>query len=339
MGEYTSLIISLLAAACFMLVSAGGCIQNQEAGAEAQPIRIAINVWPGYAHAFIAKKKGFFEKNGVNVEFVLKKDYTESTQLYSSGEVDGFFGVYPDVLLMSSETVPVKVVYISDFSETGDVIIGRPGIKSLADLKGKTIGIDSANIFSHIFVFEALKDAGLTEADVRFEVVPALDVPAALYEGRIDAGHTWEPAKSELLGNNYTALAYANDVPGVIMDVLTINPELIAKNPKAVQGIVNALLEAGTYLEREHDEGVRIMAEAENMSIEDMNSGLNGLMLMDLKQNSAAFTQSNETTSLYSTGADIIAFYLAHGQVMTAPKIGDVLEPKFVRSAKGGTAE
>ena len=42
------------------------------------PIKIAINEWPGYAHAFVAQEKGFFEKNGVDVELVFDRDYTSS---------------------------------------------------------------------------------------------------------------------------------------------------------------------------------------------------------------------------------------------------------------------
>lgn len=38
-----------------------------------EPIKISINVWPGYAIAYLAQEKGFFKQNGVEVELILKK--------------------------------------------------------------------------------------------------------------------------------------------------------------------------------------------------------------------------------------------------------------------------
>ena len=51
------------------------------------PIKIAINEWPGYAHAFVAQEKGIFEKNGVAVELIFDIDYSTSQQRYIDGEI------------------------------------------------------------------------------------------------------------------------------------------------------------------------------------------------------------------------------------------------------------
>ena len=55
-----------------------------------EPIRIGINLWAGYAYAFIAVEKGFFKNNGVDVELMLRKEYSESLNLYENGDADGF---------------------------------------------------------------------------------------------------------------------------------------------------------------------------------------------------------------------------------------------------------
>ena len=68
------------------------------------------------------------------------------------------------------------------------------GIK---DLKGKTIGVERINSFSHLFVLTALEKAGLRESDFFIKNIGAQYVADAIGRGEIDAGHTYGPGKSE----------------------------------------------------------------------------------------------------------------------------------------------
>ena len=180
-------------AGLFALCLLCGCTRQQASG----PIKIAINVWPGYAHAFIARDKGFFNKHGAAVTLVLEKDITEAVQLYRNGEVDGLFAVFPDIIMLNAEGIKTKVVYIADFSDTADVIIGKPELRALADLKGRKVSFEGINSFSHLFVLKALEEAGIREFEVQFANVAAMDVLDALEHGDIAAGHTWEPVTSK----------------------------------------------------------------------------------------------------------------------------------------------
>lgn len=145
-----------------------------------KPIKISINVWPGYAYAFLAQEKGFFKKNNVDVELILKQSTPESLELFTNGEVEGCFDILGDIVMITAKGIPGKIVCVADYSDTGDVIIGRPEIRFLAELKGKTISFEGVNTFSHIFVLSALEKAGLAEYDVKFANVSAHDVLAAL---------------------------------------------------------------------------------------------------------------------------------------------------------------
>ena len=86
-----------------------GCTKVVE---EKKPIKIALNQWPGYAVAFIAKEKGFFEKNNVKVELVFDKEYSKSQERYKNSEVDGVFEVFTDTIFHNSEGIKTKVVYV-----------------------------------------------------------------------------------------------------------------------------------------------------------------------------------------------------------------------------------
>lgn len=298
-----------------------------------EPINLVMTVWPGYAHAFIAKEKGFFAQHGVNVNLILTKTYTEAQELYKIGAADMIFEVYSESLLQNAEDKPTKVVYILDYADTSDVIIGKPEYSSFADLKGKKIGINGINTFSHLFALSAAEKAGLREEEIQFTIIPATETLTALEEGKIDAGHTWEPVKSQALAKGYKIFAKGGDYPWTMVDVLAVTPKLIQERPQDVQAIVNALLEARDFTYTNREEAVTIMAVSEGMTFEEMNEGINGIHQLDRMENIKAMQKSSETTSLYGSGAIISDFYLKRGQLSKLPDLEEIIEPRFVNNA------
>jgi len=312
---------------CIMLTIVTGCAKRPEAK---PPIKIAINSWAGHAHAYVAKEKGYFEKNGARVELVFEKDYVPSRQRYIDGKADGIFGVYADAILQDSEGISSRVVYISDFCISADVIVGKPEFKDLSGLKGKKVGIDSVNTFSHLFVLAALEKSGVKEQEARFEIVPAQEVLKALEEGRIDAGHTWEPAKTAAIKKGYKILAEAQYVPGLITDVLVFNARVVKERPGEIKAIVKSLLEARDFLYAHKEEAIKIMAKNEDMSEAEMQEGVSGVHHPDLKENLRAMQKSDETYSLFGSGKMIADFYLERGQLLHPPDLDEVIEPRFM---------
>jgi len=291
------------------------------------PIKIAINEWPGYAHAFIAQEKGFFEKNGVNVELVFDTSYTASQQRYINGEVNGVFEVLPDTMFRNTQGLPSKVVYLMDYSESGDVFVGS--VNSVDELKGQTIGVEGINTFSHIFALKTIEMYGMTEGDVLFEIVLAQDVVKKLDDGTIQAGHTWEPTKSEAIEKGYNVIANAGDFPYLVTDVLVFDQNIIDKRPDDIQKIVQSMFEAQEFQKTNTDEAVRIMAEAENVDPKAMLAGLEAIFMTDLDENFKVMNPSNDPT--LKNAIDVIAkFYLERGQISYQPTFDELIESKFV---------
>jgi len=291
------------------------------------PIKIAINEWPGYAHAFIAQEKGFFEKNGVNVELVFDRAYTASQQRYIDGEVNGIFEVLPDTMFRNTQGLPSKVVYLMDYSESGDVFVGS--VNSVDELKGQTIGVEGINTFSHIFALKTIEMYGMTEGDVLFEIVLAQDVVKKLDDGTIQAGHTWEPTKSEAIEKGYNVIANAGDFPYLVTDVLVFDQNIIDKRPDDIQKIVQSMFEAQEFQKTNTDEAVRIMAEAENVDPKTMLAGLEAIFMTDLDENFKVMNPSKDPT--LKNAIDVIAqFYLERGQISYQPAFDELIESKFV---------
>ncbi|MEO5341660.1 MAG: ABC transporter substrate-binding protein [Magnetococcus sp. MYC-9] len=301
------------------------------------PLQIAIDAWPGSAHLFLAEKKGLFAKNGVAVQLTRTKGPAENQAAFKRGEVDGVIGgVWSDLILMQAEGYAAKVVYVSDYSQSGDVIVARSGLTSLADLKGHTVSFETLSSFSHIFVLKALESHGLNEATVRFERVQAPDVLKALEEGRIDAGHTWQPTTSQALAKGYTILAKAGDFPGIITDLLYLHPKTIVERPQEVQALVRSLLEAKQYLADHREESLGIMAKEMSMSSDELNRGLEEIKQASLSDNLTAFSRADSPYSLYKSGAFIVQFLLRRGELREDPNLDLLLDDRFIQAIRKG---
>jgi len=300
---------------------------NFDSNQTQEPIKIAINEWPGYAHAFLAYEKGFFEKNGVSVELIFDRDYSVSQQRYVDGEVDGVFEVLSDTMFRNTQGLQSKVVYLMDYSQTGDVIVGS--INSVEELKGKTIGVDGINTFSHIFALKTIESHGMTEGDVFFEIVVASDVVKKLDDGTIQAGHTWEPTKSTAIEKGYAVLSNAGNFPYLITDVLVFNQFTIDTRPDDISKIIQSIDEAQQFQKTNPDESIRIMAESENMYNDFMLSGLDAVFITGLDENIKVMDFTNDIT-LKNSIDDISQFYLERGQISYKPTFDEIIEPKFV---------
>ncbi|GAG13710.1 unnamed protein product, partial [marine sediment metagenome] len=185
------------------------------------------------------------------------------------------------------------------------------------------------------FVLKALENAGLNETDIRFENVPAPDVLKALEEGRIDAGHTWNPTKTQALKTGYKILGKAGDVPSVLIDVLAFNCKIVKERPTEIRAIVKSMLQARNFVYTNKQEAIAIMAKAESMTKEEMADGVDGVYHPDLEENVEAMKNTGQSASIYYIGEYIAQFFLNRGQLSQKPNLDEMIEPRFINELAG----
>src|SRR5215510_7367130 len=221
-----ALSLALALAAC----GAGGAAQT--GGSQPIKLKIGYSVWVGYGPLFIARDKGYFKDEGLDVELVKVEDPKDRFAALSGKQLDGLVTTLDTMTLYWRSETPFVAILGLDESSGGDGIIVRKelNIASVKDLKGKKIGVNVGSV-SHFLLDYLLQQNGLTDADVSLVKMKQGDVPAALIAGQVDAGVTWEPHLSKAAKDpNLAILTTSKETPGLIVDTLVMRRDVLDAN-------------------------------------------------------------------------------------------------------------
>jgi len=227
-----------------LLLVLAGCRADEE------PLRIGSNLWPGYAPLRLAEERGYFGNTPVrHVEF---SSATEVVRAYRNGLID-VAALSADEAIIAAEGQPGhRIVLVCDLSHGADVVMARPGVDSMAALKGKRVAAETTVLGAYV-LSRALELSGLKPTDV--EVVPTVvpDHEAAYRSGKVDAVVTFEPHRTRLLAAGARVVFDSSQIPGEIADVLLTRPTLPPAHERALRVVVGGWFRALDDLRREPD--------------------------------------------------------------------------------------
>ena len=259
--------------------------------AAAEPLTIGYSDYVSYTAWEIAIHKGWFKEAGVDVSFIWF-EYAPSMEAFQAGKIDAVNVASSDQLVMAGAGKKAnKAILITDYTDGNDMVIARPGITSLAGLKGKKIGVE-VGLVDHLLLLEALKKGGLTPTDVELVNMVTTDTAQGLASGSVDAVACWQPnanATLKLVPGSKPLFTSA-DVPGLIYDVLVVSDESLVRRRAdwvkvcAVWGRVVAYIGDAKNL----DEVGAIMGGRNGLDAKTAISFLPGSKLHTLAENKAA---------------------------------------------------
>ena len=226
------LLVSILLVGALVLSACGKSTSQKSTGntSGSNTIKVGYSALPSWYLWNLVEEKGFFKKHGVNVKLVWFPVYADSLSALNTGKIDANSQALLDTISPLDKGIKLKTIFITDNSSGGDGLIAGNNIKSIKDLKGKTIGTEIGTI-EHFFMLTALKDSGLKESDVQFTNMAVPDAGNALIAGKLDAAGLWEPFLSKAVQKNTHKLVTSAEYPGLIADVIAVS-ENAAKNKK-----------------------------------------------------------------------------------------------------------
>ncbi|MDR0916177.1 MAG: ABC transporter substrate-binding protein [Oscillospiraceae bacterium] len=227
------------------------------------------------APVYIAFEKGFFAEAGFDVELISADTETRKIGL-NTGDipvVNGDFQYFPSI----ENGIGAKVV---DGLHVGCIkILVPPGspIKSVQDLKGKTIAVDEIGGTPDQVTRLWLANNGITalnNAEVTIVAFGSGDAEVlAAQNGEVDAIALWDP---------YGTLAEKNDGFTVLFDLATepgfagryccflyASEKWVNEKPEQVQALVSAFNKAQEWIAANPEEAVNIIIDSKYSSITD----------------------------------------------------------------------
>lgn len=207
---------------------------------------------PDHAPLFVAEQEHFFEQQGIRVKFIVPADSNEGVKMVAALRADVAVTYQPSLIYQVTQGFPL-VRFATLINQPLDclLVLKQSGIKTIEDLKGKTIGnADSADSGTSLKVM--LASGGLKLSDVQIINVH-FDLTQALLAGKIDgftgAMRNFEPIQVALAGKKTRAFYPENyGYPSYDELILVTNRKQI-HDPRLPK-LVKALAQGVAYLQK-----------------------------------------------------------------------------------------
>ncbi len=245
-------------------------------------LKVGTNLWPGYESLYLAQNLGLLDNKAIKL--VEMPSATEVTHAFRNEALDVVALTLDESLVLLQYVPDLRIILVMDVSNGADALLAKPTIHSLADLKGKRIGVENTAVGA-ILLDGALQAANLNITDIDFRSLTVDEHESAYKNGWIDALVTFEPHKSYLMAQGAIKLFDSNQIPGRIVDVLVTRQSVVDNYKDSLKIIVAAHFQALEYLQKNPvDATLRIAPRLAVQSNEVMQQ-FEGIILPGLVEN------------------------------------------------------
>ena len=297
----------------------------------AQPLKIGYSDWPGWVAWQVAIDKGWFKEAGVPVQFEWF-DYTASMDAFSAGKIDAVTMTNGDALVTGAAGAKSVMILINDYSNGNDMIIGRPGVRSLKDLKGKKVAVEMGFV-EHLLLLNGLKKAGMKESDVTLVNAKTNEMPQMLASGDVAAVGAWQPISGQALKSVPGArpIYTSADEPGLIYDVLAVNPASAKQRRADWLKVVKVWDRVVKYINdpKTQPDAVKIMAARVGVSPEAYLPLLKGTKLLTLDESKKIYVKGDGFRTLYGSTKIADEFNVANDVYKKPQDVNSYLDASF----------
>jgi NitT/TauT family transport system substrate-binding protein len=283
--------LALLFVTLFVIV---GCAQqgNNSSSAPSAPLAVGLNPWVGYAVHHVAMGKGLYKEAGLNVQETMFQTNSEQVTAFLAGRVDASWTTSAEVIQMQAKDPTVRIIYLTDYSDGSDGIIGR-NINSPADAKGKTIGREDV-LFEKVLLRAYLQKGGLTEKDVILKDIPAPDAASAFAAKRLDIAISFEPFLTKAAKEGGGKVIFSTKGTNLIADVIAVKQSVLEKRKPELLSLLKAADKASKLVQADDPDALKITAEKLSLKPDELKEQLAGVKLFDLASNkSIGFNEAN----------------------------------------------
>jgi len=298
-----------------------------------KPLRIAYSDWPGWTAFEVGIQKGWFKEAGVDVVFSWF-DYLPSLDAFSAGKVDAVLVTNGDALVTGANGAKSKIIFLTDYSNGNDQVIGKAGVKTFTALKGKKVGLE-LTLVEHLLFLKALEKFKMKPDDVTLVNFPTNETPQALSSGQVSAVAAWYPvsaqARKAVAGS--TPLFTSADVPGLIYDTLAVNPAILAQRHDDWVKVTKVWYRIADFVRdpKTQAEASAIMAAKVGVKAADYAANIPGTYFLSLAEAKKRYQKGEGLDSIYGSSKVADTFNTTNKVYKTSQSIEDYIDPSIVQ--------
>jgi NitT/TauT family transport system substrate-binding protein len=311
----------------YALAAAALAVLPAPLAAQETNVALGISGWTGFAPLTLAKEAGIYKKHGLNVS--IKKIPQKDRHLaIASGDIQCAATTVETWIVWNANGVATKQIFQLDKSYGADGMVVRNDIKSIKDLKGKTIGASAPGTAPYFTLAWFLHKNGLSvKKDVTVVNLEPAAAAQAFLAGQNDAAMTYEPYLSTVRAapDKGKIIATTLDYP-MIMDTVGCTPKFIAENPKAAKALADGYFEALEMIAKEQDKAYQIMGADVKQSAEQFGNSAKYLRWQDRAANQKFFAGD-----LQAFSKEAGALLLEIGIIKQIPDIASIVDTSFIR--------
>jgi ABC-type nitrate/sulfonate/bicarbonate transport system substrate-binding protein len=204
--------------------------------------------------AEVARQRGFFREQNLDIKYLLTRTEADRAAL-ASGDLDYTLRA-GSTFVSAARGLPVRVIFLGTTKPFWGLVV-RPEIKTVKELKGKSVGIPGLLGSQHISAKAILRQHGLDpDRDVIYRVVEVGARIAAVHAGSIDSSMMdyGEAFRAKKLG--LKMLVNAADSHGLLAGGVGANLRKLRDQPEQVKRFLKAMVQALKYMQ-ENPEGTQ----------------------------------------------------------------------------------
>ncbi len=228
-------------------------------------LRLAQNLSPISGVTIVAKEKGFFDKQGLDVKILTFTSGKKCLETVLGGAADIATTAEAPTTAAAMANQPIAFLARMEYSDLKTLTASNKNISSIFDLKGKKIGF-TAGTGGEVYTIELLKKASLSPNDVKLVNLRPKDMLPALASGSIDAYNTWEPHVSngkKMLGKKVSQI----DTKGIYSETFNIvtTIDYLESNEKVVEKFLKALIKSEKWIKANRNKAITLIAKTVGM--------------------------------------------------------------------------
>ena len=300
-----------------MLLPLLGCMREPDTA-----LRIGTNVWIGSEPLYLARELGRLDP--ATVQLVEYPSASEVLRAFRNQAIDGMVISLDELFGLAVDGLQPRVILVVDVSHGADVVVGRRGMRSMRDLKGKSVAVESGALGAFV-LSRALAINGMQASDVNVVHLESNEQPGAFEKGQVDGAVTFDPYRAQFLKSGAATLFDSTRIPGEIVDLLAVRASVIEKRPKALQALLAGWFDALDYMKREPMEAAGRMGIRQQTTGEQFLEAQKGLHIPNREENLRML--GGTAPELAVTGRRLMTLMLDAKLLRGELNIGEVLAP------------